>query len=77
MLECEQKDEEIKVTRGSVESMSKVVFALLIKHQYKNNSTLITSRHVFSVDDTADLYLKARTHRDEFRTRYSPTFNAS
>ncbi len=32
---------------------------------------------MFSVDDTADLYLKARTHRDEFRARYSPTFNAS
>ncbi len=47
------------------------------KTPIQNNSTLITSRHVFSVEDTADLYLKARTHRDEFRARYSPTFNAS
>ncbi len=29
------------------------------------------------VQDTEKVSLKACTHRDEFRTRYSPTFNAS
>ncbi len=33
---------------------------------------------IFNIVDPAFHFnLKARTHRDEFRTRYSPTFNAS
>ncbi len=54
---------------------------LLIVYQISFSRMQYASHTVFQlivpVIRVVVLTLKARTHRDEFRARYSPTFNAS